>query len=306
MRTIFVYKLLVTLWGVSGQWIFPDKLHMDFSSTINKHCGEMPYSVRERPAFGRIFENPWLVLLRHPEETLHFCHGTLISDRYVLTTAICGMTVVTNAKSKSTNLPRNATAQQQATEIILGEHDLSTETDCINAWNCSVPISKRSVETVIVHQNFSSTFYENDIALLYMNASIRFDNSIRPICLPLVSIVDDTDAHGQTIYNTIWSKDSVPRQIWMRNVPTEICREQIKELFVLSRGQICARIFFDKLPVDMNGSAGSALQVDHHGRIFQYGLLSVGFPSVIERAPYVYIDIAKYINWIHDAVQHNP
>lgn len=274
MRTIVVYKLLVILWGVSGQWIYPDKLHMDLSSTINKQCGEMPYSVRERPAFGRIYENPWLVLLRHPEETLHFCHGTLISDRYVLTTAICGMTVVTNA---------NATAQQQATEIILGEYDLSTEPDCITAWNCSLSTSRRSVETVIVHQNFSSTFYENDIALLYMNESIRFDNSIRPICLPLVSIVDDTDAHEQTIYNTIWSKDSVPRQIWMRNVPTEICREQIKNLFVLSDGQICARIFYDKLPVDMNGSAGSALQVDHHGRIFQYGLLSVGFPNVIER-----------------------
>lgn len=297
MRTIFVYKLIVTLWGVSGQWIFPDKLHMESSATINKHCGEMPYNVRERPAFGRMYENPWLVLLRHPEDTLHFCHGTLVSNKYVLTTAICAMAVVTNA---------NTTTQQQATEVILGEHDLSSETDCITAWNCSLPTTRRSIERVIVHDNFTSNFYENDIALLQMNASIQFDNSIRPICLPLVSIVDNTDDQQQTIYNTIWSKDSVPRQIWMRNVPTEVCRKQISRIFVLSDGQICARFFQDNFLVDMNGSAGSALQVDYHGRIFQYGLLSVGFRDVVEKAPYVYIDIAKYINWIHDSLTNNP
>ncbi|XP_049300742.1 serine protease grass-like isoform X2 [Anopheles funestus] len=259
MRTIFVYKLIVTLWGVSGQWIFPDKLHMESSATINKHCGEMPYNVRERPAFGRMYENP------------------------------C-----------------NTTTQQHATEVILGEHDLSSETDCITAWNCSLPTTRRSIERVIVHDNFTSNFYENDIALLQMNASIQFDNSIRPICLPLVSIVDNTDDQQQTIYNTIWSKDSVPRQIWMRNVPTEVCRKQISRIFVLSDGQICARFFQDNFLVDMNGSAGSALQVDYHGRIFQYGLLSVGFRDVVEKAPYVYIDIAKYINWIHDSLTNNP
>ncbi|XP_053667792.1 serine protease grass-like [Anopheles marshallii] len=293
MGTTFVYILIVAFWGVSGQWIFPDKLHMEFSTVINKHCGEMPYSVRERPAFGRMYENPWLVLLRHPEDTLHFCHGTLVSNKYVLTTAICGMAVVTNA---------NATTQQQATEIILGEHDLSTEVDCITPWNCSLPTTRRTVGRVIVHDNFTSNFYENDIALLHMNASIQFDNSIRPICLPLVSIVDNTDDQQQTIYNTVWSKDSVPRQIWMRNVPTNVCRNQISHVFALSDGQICARIFLDKFLEDMNGSAGSALQVDYHGRIYQYGLLSVGFRDVIERAPYVYIDIAKYSNWIHDTI----
>ncbi|XP_052890584.1 serine protease grass-like [Anopheles moucheti] len=297
MGTLFVYILIGTLWGVSGQWIFPDKLHMEFSTEINKHCGEMPYSVRDRPAFGRMYENPWLVLLRHSEDTLHFCHGTLVSNKYVLTTANCGIAVVTNA---------NTTTQQQATEIILGEHDLSTEIDCITPRNCSPPTTRRTVEKVIVHENFTRNFWENDIALLLMNGSIQFDNSIRPICLPLVSIVDNTDDQQQTIYNTVWSKDSVPRQIWMRNVPTDVCRNQISYIFTLSAGQICARIFFDKFLDDMRGSAGSALQVDYHGRIYQYGLLSVGFHDVIGRAPYVYIDIAQYISWIHDSINVKP
>lgn len=277
--------------------VFPDKLHMDSSTAINKHCGEMPFSVRDRPAYGRMYENPWLVLLRHPEEPLHFCHGTLISNRYVLTTAYCAKLVVTNA---------NITSQQQATEIILGEYDLSTESDCITATNCSLPTTKRSVENVVVHENFTGKNFANDIALLYMNASIQFENNVRPICLPLVSIVDDTDQQQQTLYNAIWLDDGVPRQIWMRNVPTDLCREQISEIFVLGDDQICARFFYDKFLVDMKGSAGSALQVDDHGRIFQYGLLSVGFPNVVEKTPYVYIDIAKYINWIHNFLKNNP
>uniref|UniRef100_A0A182WMP1 Peptidase S1 domain-containing protein n=1 Tax=Anopheles minimus TaxID=112268 RepID=A0A182WMP1_9DIPT len=277
--------------------VFPDKLHMESSTMINKHCGEIPYGVRERPLFGRIYENPWLVRLHHPEEVLHFCHGTLISNRYVLTTAFCAMAVVTNA---------NVTPQKQATEVILGEHDLSTETDCITAWNCSLPTTRRSVENVVVHENFTRKNYANDIALLYVNASIPFENSVRPICLPLVSIVDDTDDQQQTIYNSIWLNDSVPRQIWMRNVATEVCREQIRDIFALGDGHICARFFYDKFSVDMKGSAGSALQVDYHGRIFQYGLLSVGFPNVMEKTPYVYIDIAQYINWIHNSLINNP
>ncbi|XP_040154293.1 serine protease grass-like isoform X1 [Anopheles arabiensis] len=291
MRAISVYTMLVTLWSIGGQWIFPDKLHTEFTDIINKQCGEIPYSVRARPVFGRVYENPWLVLLRHPEETLHFCHGTLISNRYVLTTAICGGNVVTNG---------NVTALQQATEIVLGEYDLSTATDCITTWNCSLQTTRRSIDIVKIHPNFTTSFYENDIALLFMNASVQFDNNIRPICLPFVSIVDITDVQQQTIYNTIWSNDSIPRQIWMRNVPREICREQIKNLFALTEGHICARIY-GKHSVDMNGSAGSALQVDYHGRIFEYGLLSVGFPNETDAAPYLYIDIAKYINWIHES-----
>ncbi|XP_058173166.1 uncharacterized protein LOC131288083 isoform X2 [Anopheles ziemanni] len=77
MRIIFVYTFFMAVLSISGQWVFPDKLHTELSNSFNKNCGEMPYSVRNRPTFARMFENPWLVLLRHPEESLHFCHGML-------------------------------------------------------------------------------------------------------------------------------------------------------------------------------------------------------------------------------------
>uniref|UniRef100_A0A8W7PD25 Peptidase S1 domain-containing protein n=1 Tax=Anopheles coluzzii TaxID=1518534 RepID=A0A8W7PD25_ANOCL len=507
---------------VRGNWFFPDKVHFELSQVLNKNCGTTPYSDRLKPEDGRIFENPWLVLLRHPEEQESFCQGTLISESHVLTTAICteaivpNETIITLGEYKRTtdpdcfeanlcNVPPiiellaqkkivhpdfqndtyendiavvtmneritytnssvptvyntlwtvehkvpkqihmkyiaqnecqqrmrglillqegqicaqyvkpmelsfiggsgspllieyhsrtfqfgilsiglpdatntepyiygyfrinctpnslilstnnaeryptvlehaqflaeymkilgsyyyailkkrcifatghllatdmclqrqsvvgiNVTALQQATEIVLGEYDLSTATDCITTWNCSLQTTRRSIDIVKIHPNFTTSFYENDIALLFMNASVQFDNNIRPICLPFVSIVDITDVQQQTIYNTIWSNDSIPRQIWMRNVPREICREQIKNLFALTEGHLCARIY-GKHSVDMNGSAGSALQVDYHGRIFEYGLLSVGFPNETDAAPYLYIDIAKYINWIHES-----
>uniref|UniRef100_A0A182R0M2 Peptidase S1 domain-containing protein n=1 Tax=Anopheles farauti TaxID=69004 RepID=A0A182R0M2_9DIPT len=239
-----------------------------------------------------MYENPWLVLLRHPEETLHFCHGTLISNRFVLTTATCGNTVVTN---------RLATAYEQPTEIVLGEHDLHTDPDCVTASNCSLPATKRLIDSVIVHQNFSTDSYENDIALLFMNESVQFGNTIQPICLPLTSIVDDTDLHMQTIYNTVWSVENTPRQIWMRHVPIAMCRKQLQNIITLKEGQICARIFRKDF-IDLDGTAGSALQVDYDGRIFQYGILSLGFPSDVDKAPYVYSDVAKYINWIHSTL----
>lgn len=277
--------------SISGQWVFPDKLHTELSNSFNKNCGEMPYSVRNRPTFARMFENPWLVLLRHPEESLHFCHGTLINNQYILTTAVCGSAVVTN---------ENATTRHRPTEIVLGEHDLSTEPDCVTPWNCSLPVRKRSVNRVVIHPHFSNVTNENDIALLFMNDTVQFDSTLRPICLPVIPILEESDHYQQTIYNTIWSKDSIPRQMWMRYVPATECREVIKSQHTLQDDQICARIY-DKYAVDLNGSAGSALQVDHDGHIFQFGILSVG-TDAIHKMPQVYINISKHINWINNSI----
>lgn len=71
-------------------------MHFELSQVLNKNCGTTPYSDRLKPEDGRIFENPWLVLLRHPEEQESFCQGTLISESHVLTTAICTEAIVPN------------------------------------------------------------------------------------------------------------------------------------------------------------------------------------------------------------------
>ncbi|ETN66141.1 hypothetical protein AND_002078 [Anopheles darlingi] len=283
--------LAATLFGVNGQLLFPDDLHSSLSKSINKKCGETPYDYYKRPASGRIYENPWLVLLRHPGDWLHFCHGTLITDRFVLTTASCGSDIVTTENSSTADPP---------TEIVLGEHDLSTDPDCVSEQNCSLAVQIRTTDSVILHPNFTSTSYENDIALLVLNASVEFSNSIRPICLPLYPIVTDCDDHLLNLYNVIWATGSRPTQIWMRLVPREVCRERLRNWTSVRNGQICARIH-NSLPVDMKGSAGSALQIDYHGRIYQIGVLSVGFSDTSYDNPYIFIDIPKHITWINDS-----
>ncbi|XP_052867213.1 chymotrypsin-like protease CTRL-1 [Anopheles cruzii] len=287
MRTD-ICMMFVAMLGANAQLLFPDELHAALSKTINKNCGEMPYSVHRRTKFGRIYENPWLVLLRHPQDGLHFCHGTLITNQFVLTTAVCSGPILTNGM---------ATTEDRPTEIVLGEYDLNHKSDCAVDKNCSLAATTLSVDKVIIHPNFSSSSYENDIALLVLNDSIQLSNNVRPICLPLFPLVKDSDDHVLNIYNVLWSANNRPSQVWMRYVPFANCKEQLRNWTTVTTGQMCARIH-NNSRINMLGGAGSALQVDFHERVYQIGILSIGFSNTASNNPYVYVDISKYTTWI--------
>lgn len=68
---------------------------MELSDVLNKDCGCTAFGEdRDRPLEGRLQESPWLVLFYYPEEQIHFCHGTLITTKHVLTSAVCAMNIV--------------------------------------------------------------------------------------------------------------------------------------------------------------------------------------------------------------------
>lgn len=74
---------------------FPDVAQLELSDVLNKNCGNTPYGEdRDRPLEGRLQESPWLVLFYFPEEQVNFCHGTLITTKHVLTTAVCASNIV--------------------------------------------------------------------------------------------------------------------------------------------------------------------------------------------------------------------
>ncbi|XP_041764610.1 serine protease grass-like [Anopheles merus] len=270
---------------VRGNWFFPDKVHFELSQVLNKNCGTSPYSDRLKPEDGRIFENPWLVLLRHPEEQESFCQGTLISESHVLTTAICTEAIVPNE-----------------TIITLGEYKRTTDPDCFEANLCNVPpIIELLAQKKIVHPDFQNDTYENDIAVVIMNERITYTNSIQPICLPLTPIIPSL-VHVPTVYNTLWTVEhKVPKQIHMKYIAQNECQQRMRGLLLLQEGQICAQ-YVKPMELSFIGGSGSPLLIEYHSRTFQFGILSIGLPDATNTEPYIYVNISTHIKWIHDTL----
>ncbi|KMQ89143.1 clotting factor b-like protein [Lasius niger] len=88
-----------------------------------------------------------------------YCGGTVINSRYVLTAAHC---IDRFDASKLT--------------VRILEHD----------WNSTSESKTQDfqVEKTIKHSGYSTTNYNNDIALIKLKGSIKFQGPMRPVCLP--------------------------------------------------------------------------------------------------------------------------
>lgn len=127
----------------------------------NRGCGvltrQLPKVNGGRPADPR--EWPWIAGLMLGDAQRPLGGGVLISDKHILTAAHCvHQTQVNDLR------------------IRLGEYDFKRPSETRNRDFLAVEIRE--------HADFDPTTYENDIALVKLHRSVRFDSYIWPICLP--------------------------------------------------------------------------------------------------------------------------
>ncbi|KAF2888811.1 hypothetical protein ILUMI_17362, partial [Ignelater luminosus] len=107
----------------------------------------------ERTAYD---EFPWVVAIvyknKQNEKTDIKCGGSLINNRFVLTSASC------------------STYEWQPIEVRLGEWNVTSDPDC----SYCDPVQVVKIEKIIVHANYSSLNKNNDIALLRLEKDVEF------------------------------------------------------------------------------------------------------------------------------------
>merc|ERR1712136_522094 len=117
---------------------------------------------------------PWQVSL---QSWGHFCGGTIIGKRWILTAAHC------------------FTRGSNGVKVVAGEHNLRyTEGS----------EQKIYVERHFTHPSYGSRSQKNDITLLKLSTDLRFDSYTQPACLPKLADENHDYAPGTNVIVSGW------------------------------------------------------------------------------------------------------
>ncbi|XP_016985400.1 polyserase-2 isoform X2 [Drosophila rhopaloa] len=209
---------------------------------------------------------PWLAHVYM--DAFLITYGTLISDRFVLTTAQF--------------LPENAPL-----EVRLGKFSGSYEVT-------------HKVKTLHKHPDFVR-LAQNDIALIELKSVVKYNNLIRPICMPSL-----TDNKEQQMFQKKADQADRLRVVgWGRWASTMVYRANSSECYQQDHQEIGDKQICVDHPYDLNLGSGSPLvrSFKHGG---SEGFTLVGLASFGRHGPRpqdVYTNVLSYLDWIRPLVK---
>ncbi|CAH1132378.1 unnamed protein product [Ceutorhynchus assimilis] len=231
-------------------------------------------------------------------ELKYTCGGTLISASHVITAAHC----VTKQKS-------SAPARKEKLVIYLGKHNLE---------NFGSEMQIRQIDEILVHPNFSSTTYYNDIAILKLNSPAEINDYVRPCCLweGETNIERLVGQRGTVVgwgYNESGELSKNLMQTELPIVSTATCLFSNRNFFsqFMTNENFC--VGFRNDTAVCNGDSGGGMVFKRPGTsgentIWQLrGLVSLGVvkqtQTICDPKQYsIFTDVAKYLSWIKDNI----
>ncbi|XP_066585116.1 trypsin-1-like [Prorops nasuta] len=269
-----------------------------FNNLADVPCGQADTGTR----MGRVVggqdavprEFPWLVSITRKGG--HFCGGTILNSKFVLTAAHC---LCTGTDSIPVRQLR----------VTLGEYNLKGP---------EVPAARQeSVVNAVVHPGHKCGRYVDDIALLELARPIAWSESVKPACLPLEIGKPGYSAFGgENAVAAGWGwlgedrsrnkRADVLQKVGVRVVENSVCRE-----WYASQGK-STRVEAEQMCAGHEeggrdscwADSGGPLMVGSHagGSTMVVGVVSSGVGCARPKLPGVYTRVSEYISWITQQV----
>lgn len=210
---------------------------------------------------------PWQVAVRRDEQQV--CGGALISPNFVVTTAHC--------------------FRQK------GRYVLSS-----GIVDVSDVGQLRSINRTILHPSWRPGVWENDIALLRVNQSFRFDSYSAPLCLPSVNAqrVSRISVSGWGRLREGYKQSIALQRVVLETASDEECKKRFPYAFS-SRTMFCA---LSKNKDACQGDSGGAAVNEEQDAAVLVGLVSWGRGCARNNTPGVYTRVTSFLTWIKETV----
>ncbi|CAF2109736.1 unnamed protein product [Rotaria magnacalcarata] len=244
---------------------------------------------------------PWLVSIGIQyrgstgvwQNRTHVCGGTLIDTTHVLTAGHC-----VEQKIDDRFVPLSSTHPSLESFFILriGVHD-------IRATQLPDIYRARRIST---HENFISSTFENDIAIIRLDRPVVVSDYASPICLPASNVAPGrkvTVAGWGTVSETARVHSNVLRQANINVLPTSNCRVYTDVHYDGSK-QLCAAAL-DWSKDTCAGDSGGPLMYQDNGVWSIGGITSYGYGCSKRGFPGVYTRTVPYLSWIKTKMLSN-
>ncbi|CAF4469514.1 unnamed protein product [Rotaria socialis] len=215
---------------------------------------------------------PWIVSLQIRD---HFCGGTLIDTRHVLTAAHC--------------LPSVSSSQLR---IVAGLHQRQNQN---TGRTQNIGVSR-----IFMHEQYNSVSQAHDIAIIRLAQPVQLNEYVRLICLPGP---DPQESATVTVAGWGTTFKNSPLATTLRQVSVKVTNNQASAAYSSSfnvQRQIGAGIPYSGGKDSCQGDSGGPLMYNTNGQWYLSGIVSFGADCALPNYPGVYTRTSAYLSWIQN------